>query len=186
RRSLDSRGHAQLRQGAADADYGHRPRRRSGAFSQRQNWNGILKRMSPAKKTRSLSNRRAASAEVQLPPERELRATTDRVLRIAKSSGIPETEVHVDEVIDALTRFANNSIHQHVAEHGLTLSLRVVVDGRTARVTTNRIEEDALRAALESAASLAASQPKDRGILPLPGKHKYRAVRRFSPPTAAL
>ena len=112
--------------------------------------------MSPSKKARSLSSRRAASAEVQLRPERELRAITDRVLRIAKSTGIPETEVHVDEVIDALTRFANNSIHQHVAEHGLTVSLRVVVDGRTARVTTNRIEEDALRAVLESAASLAA------------------------------
>jgi PmbA protein len=142
--------------------------------------------MSPAKKTRSLSTRRAAADEVRLRQERELRAITDRVLRIAKTSRIPETEVHVDEVIDALTRFANNSIHQHVAEHGLTVSLRVMVDGRTARVTTNRIEEDALRAALESAASLAASQPKDPGLLPLPAKQKYRAVRRFSPATASL
>jgi PmbA protein len=141
--------------------------------------------MSPAKKTRSLLARRA-TPEISLRPERELRAITDRVLRIARSSGIPETEVHVDEVIDALTRFANNSIHQHVAENGLTLSLRVVVDGRTARVTTNRIEEDALRAALESAASLATSQPKDSGLLPLPGKQTYGAVRRFFPATAAL
>jgi PmbA protein len=142
--------------------------------------------MSPAKKTRSLSTRRAASTEVALRPERELRSITERVLRIAKSVGVPETEVHVDEVIDALTRFANNSIHQHVAEHGLTVSLRVVVDGRTARVTTNRIEEDALRAALESAASLASSQPKDLGLLPLPGKQTYRPVRRFIDATAAL
>jgi PmbA protein len=147
--------------------------------------------MSSAKETRTLSPRRAASvrhaaAEVSLRPERELRAITDRVLRIAKSIGIAETEVHVDEVIDALTRFANNSIHQHVAEHGLTVSLRVVVDGRTARVTTNRIEEDALRAALESAASLASSQPKDTGLLPLPGKQTYRPVRRFIDATAAL
>jgi len=142
--------------------------------------------MSAATKTRSHSSRRAATAEVQLRTERELRAITDRVLRIAKAAGMPETEVHVDEVIDALTRFANNSIHQHVAEHGLTVSLRVVVDGRTARVTTNRIEEDSLRAALESAASLAASQPKDPGLLPLPGKQKYSAVPRFTPATAAL
>jgi predicted Zn-dependent protease len=141
--------------------------------------------MSPEKKTRSLSARRA-TAEISLRPEKELRAITDRVLRIARSSAIPETEVHVDEVIDALTRFANNSIHQHVAENGLTLSVRVIVDGRTARVTTNLIEEDALRAALESAASLAASQPKDSGLLPLPGKQTYGAIRRFSPATAAL
>ena len=141
--------------------------------------------MTPAKKTRPLSARRAG-AEVSLWPERELRGITDRVLRIARSIGIPETEVHVDEVIDALTRFANNSIHQHVAEHGLTASLRVVVDGRTARVTTNRVEEDALRTALESAASLASSQPKDPGLLPLPAKQTYRPVRRFIDPTAAL
>jgi PmbA protein len=142
--------------------------------------------MSAATKTRSHSGRRAASAELQLRTVRELRAITDRVLRIAKTAGMPETEVHVDEVIDALTRFANNSIHQHVAEHGLTVSLRVVVDGRTARVTTNRIEGDAIRGAIESAASLAASQPRDPGLLPLPARQNYRAVRRFSSATAAL
>ena len=142
--------------------------------------------MSPAKKTRRLAARRSAEAGISLRPERELRSITDRVLRIAKASGIPEAEVHVDEVIDALTRFANNSIHQHVAEHGLNVSLRVVVDGRTARVTTNRVEEDSLRAALESAASLASSQPKDLGLLPLPGKQTYRPVLRFIDATAAL
>ena len=142
--------------------------------------------MSPAKKLRAGSAHRRAAAGVQLRPERELRAITGHIFRIARSLDLPEVEVHVDEVIDALTRFANNTIHQHVAEQGLTVSLRVVVDGRTARVTTNRIEEDALRAALESAASLAASQPMDPGLLPLPGKQKYRAVRRFSAPTAAL
>jgi predicted Zn-dependent protease len=147
--------------------------------------------MTPAKNTRPVSARRVVSARgaaaaVSLRPERELRAITERVLRIAKASGIPETEVHVDEVIDALTRFANNAIHQHVAERGRTVSLRVVVDGRTARVTTNRIEEDALRAALESAASLASSQPKDRGLLPLPGKQKHRPVQRFNDATATL
>jgi PmbA protein len=142
--------------------------------------------MSSPKKTNSFVPRRVPSAAVSLRPERELRAFAERVLRLAKSSGIPETEVHADEVVDALTRFANNSIHQHVAEHGLTVSLRVIVDGRTARVTTNRTDEDSLRAALEFAASLASSQPKDPGLLALPGTQKYRRVRRFSSATAAL
>jgi predicted Zn-dependent protease len=136
--------------------------------------------MSPARKTRS------AAAEAQLRPQGDLRAITDHIFRLAKSLHLPEVEVHVDEVIDALTRFANNTIHQHVAEHGLTVSLRVVADGRTARVTTNRTDEDALRGALEAAASLAASQPKDPSLQALPGKQKYRPVQRFSPPTAAL
>src|SRR2546429_2036800 len=38
------------------------------------------------------------------------------VLRLAKSTEAVETEVHVDEVADALTRFANNGIHQNVFE----------------------------------------------------------------------
>jgi len=143
--------------------------------------------MSKTKKSRSASpGRSRVSAPEQLRSERELRSITERVLRLAKATGIAECEVHVDEVIDALTRFANNAIHQHVAEYGLTVSVRVVVDGRTARVTTNRTDEDALRASLESAASLAASQPKDPGLLPLPGKQKYNPVRRFVPATAAL
>ena len=143
--------------------------------------------MSKTKKSRSVSaNRSRRAAQEELRPERELRSLTQRILRLAKSGGIPECEVHVEEIIDAVTRFANNTIHQHVAEHGLTVSLRVVVDGRTARVTTNHIDEDALRASLESAASLAVSQPKDAGLLPLPGKQKYRAVRRFIPATSAL
>jgi len=142
--------------------------------------------MSAAKKTRAVASRKAAAAEAHLRPERELRAITSHIFRLAKSFDLPEVEVHVDEVIDALTRFANNTIHQHVAEHGLTVSLRVVVDGRTARVTTNRTDEDAFRGALESAASLAASQPKDAGLLPLPGEQKYRHVRRFASPTASL
>jgi len=143
--------------------------------------------MSKTKKSRAASaSRSRPAAQEQLRSERELRSLTERVLRLAKSGGIPECEVQVDEVIDALTRFANNAIHQHVAEHGLTVSLRVVIDGRTSRVTTNRADQDALRASLESAASLAASQPKDPGLLPLPPKQKYRAVRRFIPATAAL
>ena len=125
--------------------------------------------MSKTKKSRSVSaNQSRRAAQEQLRPERELRSLTQRILRLAKSGGIPECEVQVEEIIDALTRFANNTIHQHVAEHGLTVSLRVVVDRCTARVTTNHIDEDALRASLESAASLAASQPKDSPQTDLP------------------
>ncbi len=94
--------------------------------------------------------------------------------------------MHVDEVDDSLTRFANNAIHQNVAERGLTVSIRTVVDGRTARATTNRIDEDSLRGAIESSLSLAHSQPKDPRLLPMPGKQKYRKVNRFAAATAAL
>ncbi len=133
--------------------------------------------------TRSTSN---ARLDQQLAGERDLRRIVDTVLRLAKSIGVTETEVHVDETISALTRFANNAIHQNVAEHTLNVSVRTQVDQRTARATTNRTDEDSLRAAIEASLSLAHSQPKNSQLLPMPGKQRYRQVNRFLMPTVAL
>jgi PmbA protein len=141
-----------------------------------------MKSFSKAKKGFSIKN--AAGGE--LLPENELRRIVGTVLQLAKSTGSEETEVHVDEVANALTRFANNGIHQNVAEHGTTISIRTVLDGRTARATTNRLDEDSLHGAIEAALSLAHSQPKDPRLLPMPGKQRYRNVNRFVRQTAEL
>src|SRR5205823_5197045 len=98
------------------------------------------------------------SERVDLLPSRELRGIVETVLRLAKSTDAVETEVHVDEVADALTRFANNGIHQNVFEHVVTVSVRTVTGGRTARATTNRLDEDSLRATIEASLSLAHSE----------------------------
>ncbi len=142
--------------------------------------------MSASIKRPKSKSSRGVSHEPQLCPERELRRIVDSVLAIAKHRGVPEIEVHVEEVIDALTRFANNTIHQNVAEHGVTVSIRTAVDGRTARISTNRGDEDALRSAVNDCLSLASSQPKDPHLLPLPGKQRYRKINRFTFATAAL
>jgi PmbA protein len=123
---------------------------------------------------------------MELLPGHELQRITQTVLRLAKAMGVEETEVHVDEVADSLTRFANNGIHQNVAEHRLTVSVRTVAEQRTARATTNRVDEDSLRAAIESSLSLAASQPKNPLLLPMPGRQTYERVARFIPNTAAI
>lgn len=123
---------------------------------------------------------------VELLPPRELRGIIETVLRLAKSTGSAETEVHVDEVADALTRFANNGIHQNVFEHLVTVSVRTAAGGRTARATTNRLDEDSLRATIEASLSLAHSQPRDPKLLPMPGKQRYRNVNRFIKATAAM
>jgi PmbA protein len=122
----------------------------------------------------------------ELHRERELRELVQKILRVARSTGAEETEVRVDEVADALTRFANNGIHQNVAEHGLTVSVRTVIDGRTARATTNRLDEDSLRGAIEASLSLAHSQPKNPKLLPMLGMQRYPRVNRFIKKTAAL
>jgi PmbA protein len=142
--------------------------------------------MNSARKSAKSSAGKSAASSVELFPGHELRRIIDTVLRLAKSTGADETEVHVDETADSLTRFANNAIHQNVAEHGLNVSIRTVVDSRTARATTNRVDEDSLRAAIEASLSLAHSQPKVPHLLPLPGKQRYRKVSRFVEETAAL
>jgi PmbA protein len=142
--------------------------------------------MSSARKFAKSSADKSAACAVELFPEHELRRIIDTVLRLAESTGADETEVHVDEIADSLTRFANNGIHQNVAEHGLNVSIRTVVDSRTARATTNRVDEDSLRAAIEASLSLAHSQPKDPHLLPLPGKQRYQKVNRFLKETAAV
>jgi PmbA protein len=142
--------------------------------------------MSTPRKSRKSSSETSPAFAKQLLPEHELRRIIDTVLRIAKSTGADETEVHIDETTDSLTRFANNAIHQNVAERGLNVSIRTLVDSRTARATTNRLDEDSLRAAIEASLSLAHSQPKDPHQLPVPGKQPYRKVNRFATDTAAL
>src|SRR5258708_17143264 len=116
--------------------------------------------MKPAAKSKVAAASASASSP-ELLRERELRRIIGSVLRLAKSTGAEETEVHVDEVADALTRFANNAIHQNVAEHRLTVSIRPVVDRRTARATTNPLDEDSFRAAIPASLSLTPSQPPD-------------------------
>ncbi|HKS83684.1 MAG TPA: TldD/PmbA family protein [Candidatus Acidoferrales bacterium] len=105
--------------------------------------------------------------------------------RVLKLSDADETEVEVENTVDALTRFANNTIHQNVAEQTLSISVRAVVDGRTARSTTNKTDEESLRRVVGAAASIAKNQPKSPGLLPMPGRQKYSQVSRFFPATVA-
>jgi predicted Zn-dependent protease len=44
----------------------------------------------------------------------------------------------------ALTRFANNTIHQNVEDENHVVSVRTVFGGRTARAFTNKFDDDSL------------------------------------------
>jgi predicted Zn-dependent protease len=106
--------------------------------------------------------------------------------RVLKLSDADESEVDVGVTTDALTRFANNTIHQNVAEQIRSISVRAVVDGRTARATTNKTDDDALRRVVASAISLARSQPENPDLLPMLGKQKYQKVSRWVSATAKM
>ena len=104
--------------------------------------------------------------------------------KIFKFSDADETEVEIGVVSDALTRFANNTIHQNVAEQALNVSVRTVLDGRTARATTNKTDDESLRRVVATSKTLARSQPRDPDLLPMPGPQKYGKVSRYFENTA--
>jgi predicted Zn-dependent protease len=113
---------------------------------------------------------------------KELQRIAQRVLKLSQAQ---ETEVDIGAATDALTRFANNTIHQNVAEHTISISVRAVVDGRTARASTNKSDDESLRRVVESAISLARNQPENPDLLPMLKKQKCQNVARFFAATAA-
>ncbi|MBI3406483.1 MAG: hypothetical protein HY046_13605 [Acidobacteria bacterium] len=105
----------------------------------------------------------ATGLAASLPSAAELRRIADRILKLSEAD---ETEVWIDAVADATTRFANNSIHQNMAEQSLAISLRTVFDGRTARATTNKGDEESLRRVVAASSEMARQQPKNADLLP--------------------
>src|ERR1700691_977240 len=112
----------------------------------------------------------------------ELEHIADRIIRWSDAD---ETEIEIDATVDALTRFANNTIHQNVAEHTLGISVRAVVDGRTARAATNKTDEESLRRVLAAAISLARNEPENPDLLRMLGQQKYQKVSNFYRSTVA-
>ncbi len=106
--------------------------------------------------------------------------------KVLKWSTADETEAMIGSNSYSLTRFANNIIHQNVAEEGSYLSVRAVVDQRMARASTNKFDEDSIREACERALILARLQPPIPDLLPMPGPQTYRALDRFFEGTADL
>ena len=96
--------------------------------------------------------------------------------RIRKLSTADEVEVHFSGGKFALTRFANNTIHQNVAEENHIVSLRTVFSGRTARASTNRLDEESLRQVVKSSENLARVQHSDPDLLRVPDLQEASAA----------
>ena len=88
--------------------------------------------------------------------------------RIRKLSSGDEVEVVFSGGRFALTRFANNVIHQNVAEENYVVSVRAAFGKRTARAFTNKFDDESLRQVVRSAESLARVQHPDADLLPMP------------------
>src|SRR5689334_4653703 len=103
--------------------------------------------------------------------------------RIRKLSTADEVEVHFSGGRFALTRFANNTIHQNVAEENHVVSVRTAFGGRTARASTNRLDDESLRQAVKSSENLAKVQHPDPDLLPMPNSQESSTTGETPIPT---
>jgi PmbA protein len=109
----------------------------------------------------------------------------ERVQVAAKSMGVPNVEMLMGARTEALTRFANNTIHQNVAERTNFLSIRALIGNRTARATTNRLDPDWIRDVVEQTITLTKAAAPNDDVLPLAAPLPIATVARFDPATAA-
>jgi predicted Zn-dependent protease len=100
--------------------------------------------------------------------------------RIRKLSSADEVEVLFSGGRFALTRFANNTIHQNVEDENHTVSVRTAFGKRTARASTNKFDDESLRRVVESSEALAEVQHPDPDLLPMPDSREAAGAGEFA------
>jgi len=118
---------------------------------------------------------------VRLTDEGELKRF---VIGVLERSPAQQTEVMVTEWDSALTRFANNGIHQNVAERNVSVRVRVVKGGKTGVASINQLNDAAATDVLKRAVAIADLQPRS-DVVPMPGPAPARPVEAWSDATAA-
>ncbi|MEO8373167.1 MAG: TldD/PmbA family protein [Candidatus Solibacter sp.] len=107
-----------------------------------------------------------------------------QVLDASKALGVAQVEAIFSEETQSLTRFANNGIHQNVSERGMQLSVRPVIDGRTARATTNRLDRDGIREVVADAVAITRLTEPDADLPALAEPSAWSAIDRHFDSTA--
>src|SRR6202167_6600584 len=116
--------------------------------------------------------------------------------RIRRFSLADEVEAIFNGSRFALTRFANNTIHQNVEEENSVVSIRTNFAGQTARANANQFDDESLRRAVAASENLARVQAPDPDLLPMPTEeeadsgdesaHTSARVTRFFDQTASI
>ncbi len=114
--------------------------------------------------------------------EKEARKITDNVLKRCLPD---QAEVTLMTNDSALTRFANNIIHQNVAESDAELTLRYFIGKQIGTAATNRLDDTSLDKLVETARDFATASPEDPNYPGLPGPQKYTHVAAWDIKTSA-
>ncbi len=117
-----------------------------------------------------------------LGPEK-IREITNQVLAFSKAE---QTEVIFQGRDAALTRFANSSIHQNVAESDTQVRVRVVYGKKTGVSSSNDLSPDKLKTAVDTARAIAQLQRENPDFKSLPGPVPIQPVEAYVDATANL
>ncbi len=112
----------------------------------------------------------ATAPPTVLASREDARVLLDQALERARALGADQAEAILEETDEALTRFANNQIHQNVAAHLRRLTLRVFRGAKIGVAGTNRTDREGVAACAGRALEIARHQPDDpdAGTLPDP------------------
>jgi len=113
--------------------------------------------------------------------EGEIKRIAETVLAASRAD---QTEVEVFTNNSALTRFANNYIHQNVEHADVDVRVRCVIGQKIGIASTNETSPDALARVAARAFELAEHQRENEDFRSLPGPASYQAVEGWSEATA--
>lgn len=108
----------------------------------------------------------------------------DLCQQVLKRCGKDPAEVVLVYKEQALTRFANNAIHQNVAEQNLTIYLRMLLGKRLGTASTNQHDPSALDELVSHARINAKASPEDPNYPGLAKPAYFSSIDCFDLPTA--
>jgi PmbA protein len=112
--------------------------------------------------------------------EKDARKITSGVLKRCKGDS---AELTFFTYGNALTRFANNVIHQNVAERDVEITIRVIQGKHIGTASTNRLDDAGLDELVERATAYAKASPEDPYYPGLPEPALYQPVHAWDDAT---
>lgn len=104
--------------------------------------------------------------------------------QVLQHCGRDQAEVFITAQDSALTRFANNGIHQNVAERNIELNVQIYLGKRRGMASTNRSDNVSLERVVELARANAKASPEDPDFPGLVEPSSYPKVDSFDQTTA--
>lgn len=113
---------------------------------------------------------------------------TEKIMKWLKERlrGNEEAEILLNDSENALTRFANNTIHQNVTTRHKGLSLRIIEGKKIGSADTNMLDKKGIDRAIENARIAMEFSPEDPELPSLLEPQNYRPIEGFCDETAAI